>query len=367
MSRSRSEINAVAWGATVAALTALLAACAPTTPAPSPTSGPPRSEWEQQTFQAALSEGKVVVYGFWNPQLEQMVTEVMARRYPGLSLETLTTTTAIDKIRTEQQSGQPTADVYLGGQSSGFQFAQAGLSEDFKPPAAAAPDAKWVVPPATYTSFPMVVYAVQGKGILINTQLVPPDKEPRNWTDLLDPFWAGKKIVLDHPARGSGPGPSWARWADQYPELGRSFLEGLAKQDLVLASGSATPQITAVARGEYAAYLPSFPSQLIQAPGAPLKFIWPAPASGAGVTSLVLLLKNAPHPNAARLFINMTLGPDFQQQMAQSQWSTPNLVGVPLPDPIVGFEGHNVTLDTEADAARTTDWANTVGRQIFGN
>ena len=64
--------------------------------------------------------------------------------------------------------------------------------------------------------------------------------------------------------------------------------------------------------------------------------------------------------------MDMSLLPDFQQQIASSQWTTPNLVGVPLPDPIVGFEGHNVTMDTEAEIIRTTDWANGVGRQIFG-
>ena len=48
-------------------------------------------------------------------------------------------------------------------------------------------------------------------------------------------------------------------------------------------------------------------------------------------------------------------------------WLSPNMLGVPLPDPIVGFEGHKVAVDTEVEIVRTTDWANTIGRQIFGN
>ena len=55
---------------------------------------------------------------------------------------------------------------------------------------------RWKVPPSGYMRFPSLVYAIQGKGILINTSLVPPDKEPKKWEDLLDPFWSGKKIVL---------------------------------------------------------------------------------------------------------------------------------------------------------------------------
>ena len=172
--------------------------------------------------------------------------------------------------------------------------------------------------------------------------------------------------MIDHPSRGGGPGSGWGRWADETPALGRGFLEGLARQDPVLLSGSATPQIEAVARGEYDAFIPAFPSNLIMAKGAPLKFIWPSEGSGSGNTGILVLIKNAPHPNAAKLFMNMTLLPDFQQQLASSQWTTPNLLGVPLPDPIVGFEGHNVIVDTEAEIVRTTDWANTTGRQIFG-
>jgi ABC-type Fe3+ transport system substrate-binding protein len=256
--------------------------------------------------------------------------------------------------------------VYLGGQTTGLQLSQLKLSEEFKPPAENAPGAKWVVAPSSYTSYPQIIYALQGKGILINTQLVPPDKEPKNWTDLLDPFWSDKKIVVDHPGRGGGPGSSWARWADESPDLGRAFLTGLKNQDPVLASGSATPQIEALARGEYYAYIPAYPSALVQAPGAPVKFIWPGPQT-SGTTSLLILIKNAPHPNAAKLFLNMALLPEFQKLIADDQWTGPNLLGVPVANPLVSLEGRKVYIDKEADIIRTTDWANSVGKEIFGN
>ncbi len=361
------------WGLTILACLSLIVACAPAAPASNAPAAAPTSpsvqlsDWEQQTLQAAQKEGKVTVYGFWNPTLEQMVTSIMAERYPGVKLETLTSTTAPDKIRTEQQAGQVNADVYLGGLLSGFTLSQMGASEAFDPPAATAPGAKWVLPPTTYVSYPQVAYAILGKGILINTQLVPPDKEPKNWKDLLDPFWAGKKIVIDNPSRGGGPGSTWAHWAYEYPELGRDFLVGLKNQDPVLDSGSATPQINALARGEYYAYIPAFASYIQQAPGAPLKFIWPAPATGGGSASIVVLIKNAPHPNAAKLFMNMTLLPEFQERQAKELWNSPNLVGVPVPDPVVSLEGRNVAIDTEADTQRASDWSNSVSREIFGN
>jgi iron(III) transport system substrate-binding protein len=325
------------------------------------------SQWEQDTYQAALKEGKVVVYGFWNPTLEKMVTDLMGQRYPGLKLETLTSTTAPEKIRTEQQSQQYNADVYIGGLLSGFTLQQMGASEAFKPPAENTAGARWVLPPTTYVSYPQVAYAILGKGILINSQLVAPEHEPKSWKDLLDPFWAGKKIVIDHPSRGGGPGSTWAHWAYEYPDLGREFMVGLKNQDPVLDRGSATPQINAVARGEYYAYIPAFASYLPQAPGAPLKFLWPAPATGGGSASIVVLIKNAPHPNAAKVFMNMTLLPEFQQRQATELWNSPNLVGVPVPDPVVSLEGRKVFIDNEDDTKRAQDWAATVSREIFGD
>ena len=60
-------------------------------------------------------------------------------------------------------------------------------------------------------------------------------------------------------------------------------------------------------------------------------------------------------------------GSDTTLQMRLLGHFEVRLQGVPLPDPIISFEGHNVIVDKEADITRTTDWANTVGRQLFGS
>jgi iron(III) transport system substrate-binding protein len=322
--------------------------------------------WEQTTYEAAKKEGKLTVYGFWNPDLEKATRDFLNEKYPGIELETLTTTTATDKVRTERQSGQFLVDAYLGGGTTALGLADLGFTEKFTPPAESLPGSKWKVPPSSYMNFPSLVYAIQGKGILINTTLVPPDKEPKKWEDLLDPFWKDKKIVMDHPGRGGGPGGSWARWIyDQPAPLGQNFLVGLAAQNPVLDAGSAAPDIDATARGEYAAYLPAYPSSIPQVPGAPVKFIWPE-RTGGGTPTLVAMMKDAPHPNAAKLYLNMQILPEYQQKIAQVLWISPNLQGVKVPDPIVDLTGRNVAVDTEAETKRNNEWANTTGKEIFG-
>jgi iron(III) transport system substrate-binding protein len=334
--------------------------------AQAPVSAADEQAWEQQTYAAAKQEGKVVVYGFWNPDLEKITRDFLAQKYPGVELETLTTTTATDKIRTERQSGQFLVDVYLGGGTTVLGLSDLGFSEKFTPPSELLAGAKWKVPPSGYMSFPSLVYAIQGKGILINTSLVPPDKEPKKWEDLLDPFWKDKKIVMDHPGRGGGPGGSWARWIyDQPAPLGETYLRSLAAQNPVLDAGSAAPDIDATARGEYAAYIPAYPSSIPQVPGAPVKFIWPE-RTGGGTPTMVAMLNNAPHPNAAKLYLNMQLLPEFQQKISEALWISPNSLGASVPDPLVSLDGRNVQVDTEAETKRNNPWANTVGKDIFG-
>jgi iron(III) transport system substrate-binding protein len=349
-----------ATSAPTAAAPALAAA------APGTTSAADEAAWEKQTYAAAKKEGKLTVYGFWNPDLEKVTREFLAEKYPGVELETLTTTTATDKIRTERQTGQFLVDAYLGGGTTALGLSDLGFTEKFTPPSESLAGSKFKVAPSGYMSFPSLVYAIQGKGILINTTLVPPDKEPKKFEDLLDPFWKDKKIIMDHPGRGGGPGGSWARWIfDQQEPLGRTFLEGLKAQNPVLDAGSAAPDIDATARGEYAAYLPAFPSAIPQVPGAPVKFIWPEKTGGATPT-MVVMMKDAPHPNAAKLYLNMQILPEYQQKIAQVLWISPNLLGVSVPDPLVSLEGRNVSVDTEAETKRNNPWANSTGKEIFG-
>src|SRR6202008_4289057 len=90
--------------------------------------------WEKQTYEAAKKEGKITVYGFWNPDTEKVTRDFLAEHYPGVELETLTTTTATDKIRTERQTGQYLVDAYLGGGTTLLGLSGLGSNEKFTPP-----------------------------------------------------------------------------------------------------------------------------------------------------------------------------------------------------------------------------------------
>jgi hypothetical protein len=62
----------------------------------------------------------------------------------------------------------------------------------------------------------------------------------------------------------------------------------------------------------------------------------------------------------------MQVLPEYQQKIAQALWISPNLLGVDVPDPLVSLEGRNVAVDTEAETKRNNQWANSEGKEIFG-
>jgi iron(III) transport system substrate-binding protein len=166
-------------------------------------------------------------------------------------------------------------------------------------------------------------------------ELVPPDQEPKKWSDLFDPKWQGK-LEMDDP-RGSGPGGTIISGIEALygPE---DTDKKLAAQKLFFAT-QAGPLLDALVRGEYAVYLSSAHTDVIaqRLAGAPIKQI--RPEEGVGITPInQALIKNAPHPNAAKLWMEWSLSEEGQKLLA-SQGYAPVRKGVETTQPEAGLAG----------------------------
>jgi iron(III) transport system substrate-binding protein len=169
-------------------------------------------------------------------------------------------------------------------------------------------------------------------GILVNTELVQPSDEPKSWKDLLLPRWKGQILADDvHPV-GSGS----LFFQATYGKLGREFHEKLSAQDPSFTRDPRGSQ-RRVARGEYPIFLPSSLAAMKELEGLPLKTV--VPSEGAVyVLYQTAIFKNAPHPNAARLFMDFLLSDEAQAiyaedgygpvvEAAQKKTSRPPLLG----------------------------------------
>lgn len=144
-----------------------------------------------------------------------------------------------------------------------------------------------------------------------NTDLVKPG-EISSYDDLLGPKWKGKIGFFDPRVPSAGQG----LWGFLMKIKGKEYLQKLAGQNLFisrdgkqLADGLAKGTL-AVALGESQRFVePYIKAGLAIKPLMSLK----EGMSGSNGFGTVAVMKNAPHPNAAKVYINWLLGKEGQE------------------------------------------------------
>jgi iron(III) transport system substrate-binding protein len=162
---------------------------------------------------------------------------------------------------------------------------------------------------------------IQAYGVLVNTRMVTPEDEPKAWSDLTDPKWKGK--ILSDDVRPLGGGQTMFFVLQK--TYGTPFHEKLAAQNLVF-SRDLRNDARRIARGEYPLYIPQMTAMASDLKGLPAKVV----IMKEGVPYVPInfaQLKNAPHPNALRVFVNHFLDIDSQLQYANA-WMTTVVKGV---------------------------------------
>ena len=226
-----------------------------------------------------------------------------------------------ERIRIEQSTNRTVASLSYSGYTTLFTQSQEGA---FKDPGN-LPNAKGVAPDLAPKNG--IVLGSVGLFILMyNTNLVKGDDAPKSWQDLTDPKWQGKILADDF--RAAGAGNVW--FEATYNAFGRAFHEKMALQKPVFSRNFPESE-RRVARGEYPIYLPFNVSEYASLRGLPIKAI--VPAEGAPYVPFgSAMLRDAPHPNAARVFLNFLLG-EIGQTLLAAEGFRPAVAGYELKAP----------------------------------
>jgi iron(III) transport system substrate-binding protein len=136
-----------------------------------------------------------------------------------------------------------------------------------------------------------------------NTKTLPAAQAPQSWMDLLRPEFKGRQIVIQNAAAGTAFNQFYALET----RLGLNYLERLAAQKPVIVA--ATGQLMdMLIRGEAQVggtvdHWRAFEPDALKAGIAAIY-----PSEGMPVASApIAVLKDAPHPGAARLFVDFVL------------------------------------------------------------
>src|SRR5918996_726584 len=278
-------------------------------------------EWEK-TVRAAEQEGQLVFYSL-SEIGEAIANSGFQKKFPKIKISVVGARGGehVSRIMAERRAGKFLADVGNLGNTSPYTLYQ---SKALDPIAAAyilpevKDQSKWwqgkqhfIDPEAKY----ILVYV--GAPLFLvgyNTKLVSPSGFKSYW-DLLDPKWKGKIVAFDPKAGG------FAATRDRFfyhsPELGPPFMRRLYGE-MGLTLYARYPQGEDwLAAGKYALCLCRHQSiSEAKNQGLPVDLVDPALfKEGVGVETrakTLVLMNKAPHPNAAKVFINWFLSRDGQ-------------------------------------------------------
>jgi iron(III) transport system substrate-binding protein len=311
---------------------ALIAACSqPAAPAPAANQAAPQmagstggaSDWNS-IVAAAKQEGTIVLSTHAGSGYEKYV-EAVRTALPDLKLEA-TTIKASDfapRVIVEQQNGQFLWDVHMGPSSNMFTVvAPANGLEPIKPFLAnlqpdVRDDSKWAggfemfTDPNNPQTFISQLSA--NPGIFVNKDLLPEGVATPD--DLMNPKLKGQIAVYDPTNSNAGA----FALADLVAKKGDDFLKTLLADQQVQFVSTSRQLTDWIAQGRYPVCMGVDQTQLadLQKQGlgknveAIMSFGTTVLASGVDV------LKNPPHPNATRVYLNWALG-----QAGQEAWAT---------------------------------------------
>lgn len=265
-------------------------------------------------YEGAKKEGKLVIYGLGEPFLTP-IAAAFKKRYAGITIEAFDEPGAQSRERVvaEQKTGRLIGDIIIAGPTNHQILTDLNYLEPFQTSQLAhmIPELLPDIPNANPLRASVFSMA-------INSKLIPPAEEPKYWADLLQSRFKGK-MASDDP-RGSGGGAGMI--ASLEKAFGIEYLHKLAAQEIFFSRDSGTILANLV-RGEYSLFITASHDEIIAArkSGAPLKFLKPADGVRAA-GNYQSIVKNAPHVNAAKLWVEWSTSEEGQQAIAKTGLAT---------------------------------------------
>jgi ABC-type Fe3+ transport system substrate-binding protein len=276
-------------------------------------------EWER-TLAAVRKECTLVVGIPASSELRKAIGTKFKERF-GFEVELFPSRGPenVTRIIKEHTAGVRYFDILVAGGATPLSMVAAGAADDFQP-YLILPEVKeaknwwgghiW----EDNVSTKRYIYAFlcyTSETFWYNTSQVE-SGEIRSFDDLLNPKWKGRIGFLDPRNPGSGQNS----WAFLWKIKGEEYLGKLAQQDLLITQNQR--QIAeGLAKGKlvFSIGLSHYSYEPFIKAGLPVK---PVPnikegahaSNGSGVVTIV---KNPPHPNATKIFVNWLLGKEGQE------------------------------------------------------
>lgn len=283
--------------------------------------------WEKEWNDAlvlAKKEGKVLVYSTSGSEVRKAFSDVFPKKY-GIELEMVVAKGAevSNKILSERRSGLHLVDIYVGGSTTIITRLKPADALDPIRPALILPE---VTDPKVWwqNQLPITVdrekkyilmysASLNLREVLTNGDLVK-EGELNSYYDLLQQKWTGKIALMDPITAGRG-----LKWFGSLLAAGKldlDYMKQLAKQEPFISRDDRLP-VEWIARGRLLVGIAMAVDAIKQFKDAGMNlregnFKEDVPRITAPGGGNIALIKDAPHPNAAKVFINWMLSKEGQ-------------------------------------------------------
>ena len=283
---------------------------------------------EKQLYEAAKKEKEFTWYtAHYDSETAAAVCNGFEKQYPGIKCNYVRTTAqvAYQRLAQDQKAGIAQASVISSTDASHYgRMKKDGWLQPYRPK-----NLPELIDAFRPYNDPDDLFVVTAAGLVLltyNTSVVSPTEAPRKWTDLADPRWKGK-VSIGHPGFSGYVGTWVVQMRKLYgwdyfkklelnkPRIGRSINDTVtmlnAKESLVAAGPSATTLES-------------------KAKGNPLAVVYPEDGAVLMVSPSGIL-KNAPAPTAAKLFMEFLLSKECNEIMVKQHQDSVNKSVKPLP------------------------------------
>jgi iron(III) transport system substrate-binding protein len=286
--------------------------------------------WEKEWNEAMAGgkkEGKVVVATSPDPVMREIAAKFKARF--GITLEHLAGSSSqlAARLETERLAGINSVDVFLVGVQTVANVLYPEKMLDPLKPQLILPE---VVEPKRWKKgklwfadpeerYVLRVYSTITGLLHINTDHVKPGDLTKA-ADLLQTKWRGKIATEDPTVAGSGSNTA----ARIYLQMGEDFVRRLYVTQKAMIARDRRQLTDWLARGTYPIVFGAQSSDVerMRKEGFPLKEIYgftDMPPALTGSPWLLALMNKAPHPNAARLFVNWIVSKEGLEIYARAE------------------------------------------------
>jgi iron(III) transport system substrate-binding protein len=281
------------------------------------------AEWEK-TVAAAEKEGQITVYAPPGKQYQDAIT-AFQEYYPKIKLNYVpgSGTNNAQRLLTERRAGKYLVDAFIGGSGTLIEVLYKGKVLEPIPPQLIVPETKdtsvWFEKKHHYADAEsqyvlMMQGSVQTDIGACNTHLVKA-AEVKSFWDILQPKWKGKMAAFDPRDRGH---IQRMRALYYNSNLGPEFLRKLFEEMDVTLGRDQRQLLDWVAGGKFQIYLFATSSDVEDAKkqGLPVGLLYGLAKEGymTGQFGHIALIKQMPHPNAAKVFLNWVLSREGQTQ-----------------------------------------------------